>query len=369
MKSMLYTDLNTDLNIDLNTDFLKKLCAANGASSRESAVSSIILDEIKDYVDEYKIDALGNLIARKKRPEESGNSDKNGKSGDSGKKMMLAGHMDQVGLMVTYISKEGFLYFSKVGGNSPGYCLGQRFVFPNGVIAVAASERLDNPKDLTLEKMYLDIGARDDEDANSKVKIGDICVFDQQPVVSDGVFISPAIDDRVGCFIMIEALKRLKNPAYDIYLVFTAQEEVGLRGAKTAAFDIDPDYGLSFDVTISADTPKSRKFPSKMYGGAAIKIKDASLLCHPVIIDHLEKCAANAQIKYQFEILEHGGTDSGAIHITRGGVPSGVISVATRYIHSANEMCALSDIEACISLAVKALEVGVVDNDAEKYGS
>lgn len=331
----------------INNELLVKLCAASGASGGEGPIRDLLLGEIKDLIDDYKIDAMGNLIAHKA-----------GIQGKS-KKIMLAGHMDRIGLMVTYISKEGFLYFSRIGGKSPGFCLGQRFVFPNGTIAIAASERLDNPKDLAFDKMYLDIGAKDEESAKALVKIGDVCVFAADPVISGDVVISPGLDDRVGCFIMIEALKKLKDPQYDMYFVFTSQEEVGLRGARAAAYTIDPDYGLSFDVTISSDTPKAHKLPSKMFGGAAIKLKDASLLCHPIMIGHLEKCAKDAGINYQFEILEHGGTDSGAIHVNKGGVPSGVISVATRYVHSSNEMCALSDIEDCIGLAVKALETGI----------
>ena len=328
----------------MNTDLLRKICAVNGTSGHEGAIKDVILAEIEGLIDDCNIDALGSLIAHKKGP---------------GKKMMLAGHMDQIGLMVTYISDEGFLYFSRIGGKTPAYCLGQRFIFPNGTIGVAACERLDNMKDLAFDKMYVDIGTKDGEDAKKHVKIGDVCVFANEPVISGDVVISPALDDRVGCFIMIEALKKIKNPAYDMYFVFTSQEEIGCRGAKTAAYALDPDFGLSFDVTISADTPKARKFPSKMYGGAAIKLKDASLLCHPMIIEYLEKCAKDAGIKYQFEILEHGGTDSGSIHVSRGGVPSGVISVATRYIHSGNEMCTLSDIEDSIKLTVKALETAI----------
>lgn len=328
----------------MNSDFLKKICAANGVSGHEGPVVDIILEDIKDYIDDYKVDALGNLIAHKKGP---------------GKKMMLAGHMDQIGLIVTYISEEGFLYFGTIGGKSPVYCLGHRFVFPNGVIGTVACERLDDPKDLNFDKMYIDIGAKDEEAAKKLVKIGDVCVYCATPEVSGEVFISPAMDDRVGCFIMAEALKKLKNPAFDIYFVFTSQEEVGLRGARTSAYDIAPDYGLAFDVTISADTPKARKYPSKMYGGACIKLKDASVICHTTVINHLEKCAKEANVKYQFEILDAGGTDSGAIHMTKGGVPSGVISVATRYVHSANEMCAISDIEDCINLTVKALETAI----------
>jgi len=331
----------------MNVELLKKLCAVRGASGQETEIGEVILAEIKDYIDDHSVDAMGNLIAHKK------GLDKNAK------KMMLAGHMDQIGLMVTFIDKKGFLRFTNIGGKSPAICYGQRFIFPNGTIAVAYSERLKDPKELSLDKMYLDVGAKDKEAAEKLVKIGDIAVFSAEPVVSGDVFISPALDDRVGCFIMIEALKKIKNPAYDLYFVFTSQEEVGLRGAKTSAYAIDPDYGLSFDVTISADTPKAHKYPSKMYGGAAIKIKDASLICHPTMVKHLEDCAKAANVPYQFEILDAGGTDSGAIHLTKGGVPSGVISVATRYIHSANEMCAISDVEACIDLTVKALQVAI----------
>ena len=328
----------------MNKEFLKQICAAHGVSGNESAVVDVILNEIKDYIDDYKIDVMGNLIAHKKGP---------------GKKMMLAGHMDQIGLMVTFISKEGFIYFSNIGGMALDYCNSQRFVFQNGTVATMASERLEKSDEKGFDKMYLDIGAKDGEDAKKYVKVGDVCTFAQEPIINGGAFISPALDDRVGCFIMAEAVKQIKNPAFDIYFVFTSQEEVGLRGAKTAAYAIEPDYGIAFDVTISADTPKARKFPSKMYGGAAIKLKDASIICHPIIINHLEKCAKEAGVTYQFEILEMGGTDSGAIHVNKGGAPSGVISIPTRYVHSANEMCALSDIEDSIKLTVKALETGI----------
>ena len=325
----------------MNIGFLKKLCTANGVSGHEGAARDVILEEIKGLIDDYSIDAMGNLIAHKNGP---------------GEKMMLAGHMDQIGLMVTFICEKGFLYFGTIGGMSPQICLGQRFIFQNGTAAVCYNQRLDDIKTLTFDKMYLDIGAKDQEDAEKYVSIGDVCTFAQEPVINGNVFITPALDDRIGCFIMVEALKKITNPAFDMYFVFTAQEEVGLRGAKTAAFAVEPDYGLAFDVTASYDTPKARKMPSKMYEGAAIKLKDNSLICHPMIIAHLEKCAKKDGIKYQFEVLDMGGTDVGAIHVNKGGVPSGAISIASRYIHTANEMCALSDIEDCISLTVCALE-------------
>ena len=328
----------------MNTELLKNICAIKGASSEENNIAEFILGEIKDYIDEHSIDALGNLIARKK---------------GSGKKMMLAGHMDQIGMMVTFIDKEGFIYFTNIGGLNPTVIHSCRVVFSNGTMGIVNCERLDDPNKIALDKMYIDIGATSKEEAEKLVQIGDVCVYYNEPIIDEFKIMTPYLDDRLGCYVMIEALKKLSKQAFDLYFVFTVQEEVGLRGAKTSAYTIDPDYGIAFDVTVSADTPKARKLPQKFDGGACIKIKDASVLCHPSMIKHMEKCAKEANIKYQFEILEAGGTDSGAIHLNKGGVPSGVISIPTRYIHSMNEMARLSDIQDCIDLAVKVLETEI----------
>ena len=328
----------------MNVELLKDLCAVYGPSGAEDRVSGFIMNEVKNYADDCGIDALGNLIIHKKGP---------------GKKMMLAGHMDQLGLIAVDITKEGFIYFSSIGGNPPGHLLTQRVVFANGTAGVVNCERLEDKKTMTTDRMYIDIGAKDMEDAQKYVSIGDIAIYSAPPVSDAYKVISPALDDRVGCFIMMEALKQIKNPAFDLYFVFTVQEEVGIRGAKTSAWSVDPDYGLAYDVTISYDTPKARKLPSRIYGGAAIKIKDSSLLCHPVIVKHMEKCAKDAGVKYQYEILEMGGTDSGAIHVSRGGVPSGVMSIPIRNLHSSGEMCAISDVEDCIALTVKILETAI----------
>ena len=328
----------------MNIELLKNMCTIKGASSEEGAIAEFILEQIKDYIDDYKIDVLGNLIAHKK---------------GSGKKMMLAGHMDQVGMMVTFIDKDGFIHFANIGGLTPIIIHSARVIFSNGTTGIVSCERLEEPTKMTFDKMYIDIGAVSKEEAEKHVQIGDICVFYQDALVDEHKIMAPYLDDRLGCFIMIEALKRLKNPAFDLHLAFTVQEEVGLRGAKTAVHAIDPDYGISFDVTTSNDTPKCRKLPQKFDGGACIKIKDKSILCHPRIIRHMEKCAKEGNIKYQFEILELGGTDSGAIHVHGSGVPSGVISIPTRYIHTMNEMARLSDIQDCIDLAVRVLEMEI----------
>lgn len=329
----------------MNIQLLKDLCTIYGPSGSESAVAQFILNDVKAHIDSHDIDALGNLICHKKGP---------------GKKMMLAGHMDQLGLLITDISKEGFLYFSNIGGHNPADLKNHRVIFQNGTVGMLNCEVLEDKKEMTLDKMFVDIGAKNEEDAKKYVSIGDICVFYAPPIADKNKIISPALDDRVGCFVMMEALKQIKNPAFDLYFVFSVQEELGLRGARTSAYSIDPDYGIAFDVTGSYDIPKARKLPSKMYHGAAIKIKDSSVLCHPLIVKHMENCAKAAGIKYQYEILEAGGTDSGAIHVSRAGVPSGVISIPTRHIHSSSEMCALSDVDECIKLAVSVLETPII---------
>lgn len=331
--------------MNINTALLKKVCEVVGPSGHEENIRSLILEDLKGFYDDYQVDALGNLIVHKK---------------GNGPKMMLAGHMDQIGFMITHIDDEGFLRFTNIGGFDPFLLVSRRVVFQNGVHGVIRAERLDNFRtELTQAKLYIDIGAACKNSAEKLVKIGDIAVYSAECQIDDTKVMSPALDDRVGCFIMMETLKQLKAPKFDCYFVFTVQEEVGLRGAKTSVYTVDPDYGIAYDVTISSDTPKALKFPMKMGGGACIKIKDNSVLCAQQIIRFLEKVAVDNKINHQFEILEGGGTDAGAMHIHKSGVPSGVISVATRYVHSDAEMCALSDIEDSVNLTVKALEAGI----------
>ncbi|MCC5909884.1 MAG: M42 family metallopeptidase [Clostridiaceae bacterium] len=331
----------------INIDLLKNMLSTYSPSGNELKISEVIKSEIKDFVDEIKTDALGNLIARKK---------------GSGKKIMLAGHMDQIALMVTYIDDKGFLRFSNIGGFSPAITLSQRVIFENGTIGVIGSEKLESLKDLKLDKLYIDIGASSKEEAELKVSIGDSCVYFSTPLIDDKKVISQALDDRIGCFVMIEALKKLTDTNNDIYFVFTVQEEVGLRGAKTAAYSIDPDLAIAFDVTATGDTPKAKSMAVKLGDGPAIKIKDNSILCHPKVKNYMIQQAKENNIPYQLEVLELGGTDSGAIHLTRSGVPSGVLSIPCRYLHSDCEMVFLSDVKNSIELTKNILENDLILN-------
>ncbi|MCL2565743.1 MAG: M42 family metallopeptidase [Defluviitaleaceae bacterium] len=329
----------------MNEKLLKDMCQAFGPSGSECEIRAIIEAEIKNYVDEVTTDVLGNLIARKKA---------------DAPKMMLAGHMDQIGFLISHIDEKGYLKFANIGGFSEYALFNQRVKFKNGTIGVIRSERVENMKaDFNMEKLYIDIAASSKEEAEKKVKIGDTCVYCNETYVDDNIIMTPALDDRIGCYIMIEAAKKLKNPVYDTYFVFTVQEEIGLKGARASGYTVDPDYAISFDVTGSFDTPNALKFPSKMGDGAAIKIKDNSLICSPDVVNFMEKVAKDNNIPYQFEILTIGGTDSGAIQMTKGGVKAGVVSVPSRYIHSDNEMCSVKDVENCVELTVKILETRI----------
>ena len=326
----------------MNKQLLTDLCQAFGPSGFECDIRALIEKEIKDYVDEIYTDALGNLIARKKA---------------DGPKMMLAGHMDQIGFIISHIEDDGFLKFANIGGFSEYMLTNQRVRFANGTVGVIRAERVDDmKKDFNMNRLYIDIAAANRQEAEKKVKIGDTCVYYSETYVDDNIIMTPSLDDRIGCYIMVEAVKGLKNPVYDTYFVFTVQEEIGLKGAKTSGYAIEPDVAVSFDVTLACDTPGALKLPMKMGAGPAIKIMDKSLICSPDVVNYIEKVAKDNGIPHQFEILTMGGTDSGAIQLTKSGVRAGVISVSTRYIHSDNEMCSVKDVDNCVELAVKMLE-------------
>lgn len=323
-------------------DLIKKLTGAVGVSGNEEEIRELIIQEIKDYVDEINVDDLGNLIAVKK---------------SKGKKIMVAAHMDEIGLMVTHIDEKGFLRFSTVGGISRFDSIGQRVRFKNGTVgAVYYEDKLEDMKDLRFSKMYIDIGASNREEAEKSVKIGDTACFAGEAVKQGDMVISKALDDRSGCAVVVKAIKDLPQTDNEIYFVFTVQEELGLRGAGTAAYSIKPDMAIAVDVTMTGDTPESHAMEVKCGRGPAIKIKDRSVICHPQVRKLLEEAAEKNGIPYQLEILEAGGSDPGSIHITAGGIPSGAISIPCRYVHSPVETASLKDIENAARLLIEAIK-------------
>ncbi|MBA7608434.1 putative aminopeptidase YsdC [subsurface metagenome] len=322
---------------------IKKLTETFGPSGFEKSVRNVIRKEIRDHVDSIKSDKLGNLIAHIK---------------GKGTKVMLASHMDEIGVVTSYIDKNGFIRFSNVGGFFPVHSLTSRIIFENGRIGVIGEERRKSMSDpVEMTKLYIDIGARDRKEAEKLVPIGTFGCYERGFEDIGKRIVAKALDDRIGCAVLIEVAKRLKRKVKnDTYLVFTVQEEVGLKGARTSAFGIDPDIGLAVDVTETGDTPEAKKMAVKLGAGAAIKIKDWGIVCDPKIVETLIRIARRNKIPYQFEILERGTTDATVIQLTKGGIPSAAVSIPSRYIHSASEIVDMDDVEAAVKLIVKFLK-------------
>lgn len=324
-------------------DLITTLAEAYGPVGNEGAVRDTITQLVKAYVDEVYTDALGNLIAHKAGSSQSG-------------RMMLSAHMDEIGLMVTHIDDNGFLRVQPLGGVSPYTSLGQRVRFHDGTVGTVGTEKLKDIKDLEFDRMFIDIGATTADEARTKVTIGSVACFDRPIAVQGDRISGKALDDRLGCAVLVEALRRLESPTSDIYAVFSIHEEVGARGAGPAAYSIDPTLGIAIDVTPTGDTPEGDKLPVKLGEGVAIKVKDRSMLTHPKVKRHLAELAETAGIKYQYEVLGYGGTDAGTIHTTRAGIPSGAISIPVRFVHTPVEMADLKDIEAAVQLTRALLE-------------
>lgn len=327
-------------------DLIKKVLLPFGVSGSEEDIRSTIEKLIKPYVDELRTDALGNLVAIK-RTKISDNYKAEGKEPE---KIMYAAHMDTIGVIITFADEKGFLRFSNVGGVSPSISNGQRVIFENGLIGVVYyEEKIESMKDLKLSKMFIDIGARSKKEALEKVKIGDKAYFAAEPVLQGDSIISPHLDDRIGCAILIDAAEKISKAKdlYDkeIYYVFTVQEELGIRGAGPAAFGIIPDVAVAVDVTGTGDIPECKDMAVSIGNGPAIKIKDRSVICHPHVVERLKATCDVLKLPYQLEVLEYGGTDAGAIHVTAVGIITGAVSIPTRYIHTPNEMCSLRDVE------------------------
>ncbi len=318
-------------------ELISKLTAVHGPSGDEGAIRKLIAELAKPFADEITSDVMGNLVVHKK---------------GSGPKIMFAAHMDSIGLIVTHIDKEGFLRVGKLGDVSLKEALGTPVRFKNGVCGVLAAEEKAESKP-KLEECYVDIGAKDEAQARSMVQVGDTAVYHTTTTELNGRVMSPYLDDRSACAILLKTLEQTGDCENDLYFVFTVQEEVGTRGAKTAAWSVEPDYAIAVDVTDVDDTPGAARYGTCKLGcGAGIKVMDHSVICHPEVVDALERCARDKGIAVQRDILRAGGTDAGPIHVTRTGVRTGGISIPCRYVHTPAEIADLNDCAACAELAV-----------------
>ncbi len=329
----------------MNLDLLEKLTQTFGPSGYEDAIRDIIRAEVAPLVDEVRVDPLGSLVAYRR-----------GMGG--GQKIALAAHMDEIGVMATYVEEQGYVRFTSIGGLRPLNCVGNRVRFANGVVGVVSVERRDDANSLpALPHLYIDVGATSREDC--PVAVGDPGQF-IGPLVRQGRrLVSKTMDDRVGCYVLIEVLRQLSAIAaetpHDLYAIFSTQEEIGLMGARTSAFRIDPDMAISIDVTGTGDTPKAHPMAVELGKGPAIKVKDGGMIAHPLVRDKLVDAAKEAGLPYQMEILLGGSTDAAAMQLVRAGVPSGCVSIPCRFIHSPSEMVDETDVENAITLLVTAL--------------
>ena len=324
---------------------METLSGVFGPSGSETAVAEKIMELAQPYADEITVDVMGNVTARKE---------------GGGKKVMFSAHMDTIGLIVTHIDEHGFLRISNLGGILPERVLGSLVVFADGTRGVIGCDGKADRKNLRLDNFFIDIGARNEEDAREKVRPGSTAVYDQPCVMLGYKIAAPYLDDRIACVALLAAMERIAKPVNDLYFVFSAQEELGCRGAKTAAYAIEPDYGFAVDVTRTGDTPEaSPKMEVKLGGGAAIKVMDTSVMCHPRVVEFLRKKAEDGKIPHQMEVLLLGGTDASAIQVSRGGAYAGGISIPTRYIHSPLEICDLGDVEACVDLIIAASGINI----------
>lgn len=315
---------------------IRALNGAFGPSGDESDIASVIKQMAQPYVDEVSTDVMGNLICHKK---------------GNGPRVMFAAHMDSLGFVVTHIEKDGYLRVAAVGGIHPESVLYTPVRFKNGVCGLVAVDADVNAGKIQMNDLYIDIGAKSIAEAEELVSLGDVAVYDTQVSLQGDFLISPYLDNRISCAVQLLAMKKLGKTDNDLYFVFTAQEEVGTRGAKTSTYAIDPLYGIVLDVTGSADIPKSDHSDSSAQGkGAAIKVMDHSVICSSNVVKTLQQLAEDKGIPHHLGVKRTGGTDAGAMQPTRSGVLVGGICVPCRYMHTPTESVRVSDALACVDL-------------------
>lgn len=338
----------------MNESLLRSLTQADGIPSREDAVRDVVASTMTQLVDDLRVDAMGNLIGHMK--------------GSGGPSVAIAAHMDEIGFIVRYIEDDsGYLRLQPVGGFDPRTLVAQRVrvhvedgePLP-GVLQPGAKPihllKPEDSKEIKLEEFFVDLGIEADE-VKERVSIGDMVTMRREFERIGDMVVSKALDDRLGVYVMLEAIKAAGRVNADVYPIATVQEEVGLRGATTAAYGVKPDIAIALDTTISGDIPgiPTDATVTKLRHGTAIKIFDSSQLPNRKLVTHLKEIAEAHQIPYQLEVLPRGGTDAGAFQRSQDGVMTATISIPSRYVHTVNEMASVSDIQASVDLLAQFL--------------
>lgn len=330
-------------------DLIKELTESYGPSGREEEVQKVVLKHLEGHIDGHRFDPLGNLLVWKK--------------GKSDKKVLLDAHIDEIGLVVTNIDDKGFLRIEPVGGVSPYTYVGHRVRFPKATGVVyyegeTPEEQKKNLSNLTFDHLFVDIGACDRKEAESIVPIGTFGVYDSYFYENGKYLVSKSMDDRIGCAVLVEVFKNLKDPRHTVIGSFSVQEEIGLVGASVAAYDFSPLLCVAVDVTDSADYPKGLKRHAMALGkGPAIKVKDRASISHRKVVELLEQAAQKAGVPYQKEVLTFGGTNAAVLQRTKEGIPSATLSIPTRYVHSPSETVSLNDVEGAVKLLVSFIDL------------
>lgn len=317
-------------------NILKQLLKIPSVSGREACLGEYIAGEMRSHFDTVRTDALGNVICHKK---------------GTGKKLLFCAHMDEIGFIVTFIEEDGFLRCAPVGGIDWNAAAYSRVVFENGRSGVLIPEDGVKPEDYKGDAFVVDIGAKSRAEAARLIKIGDCFALEGGLFSLAGSRIcGRPLDDKLGCAVLMSAAKESASFQNDITFVFSVQEEVGLRGARTAAFDVVPDFGIAVDVTLTGDTKGAKPMAVSLGKGAAIKIKDKSVICDAYLTEKIAGLAREKGIPHQKEILTVGGSDTAALQLAGAGCRASCVSIPLRYCHSGVETADMKDVQAARDL-------------------
>lgn len=346
--SLFLVNLKQKKSMSIQIPLLAEICKTPGAPGFEQQVRALVLRELEGLVDEIELDNMGNVYAIRR--------------GKESKRVMIGAHMDEIGFMVTHIDDKGFLRFTTLGGFDPKTLTAQRVIIhgKKDIVGVMASKPIhvmtadERNKVAKLTDYFIDTGLSPEE-VKELIKIGDPVTREREFIEMGNCVNSKSLDNRLAVFILIEMFKNLKRKElpYDVYGVFTVQEEVGIRGANVSSMRINPDFGFGLDTTIAFDLPgaAAHEMITKLGEGTAIKIMDASTICDYRMVDYMKQVAEKHQIKWQPEILTAGGTDTAGIQrMTQGGSIAGAVSIPTRHLHQVIEMANKDDIQASIDL-------------------
>ena len=338
----------------LNEELLRRLIETPAVPGREEQQREILREELASLTDEVRTDLMGSVIGTKRGREDV--------------RVMVAAHTDEIGFLVKHIDDKGFLRLQTLGGHDPANMVSQRVIVTtsDGTALRGALQPVRKPPHLskgqeqkppTTAEFYVDLGMSA-EDVKKSVRVGDYATMDRTLEKVGGCYMGKAMDDRIGVYVMLEALREMKGHEATVFAVATSQEEVGLRGAEASGRSLVPTAMIALDITLAMDVPGGggENEISALGKGAAIKIMDGHSISHPKLVEHLRAIAEREGITYQMEILPAGGTDAGGVQKLHGGVPAVTISIPCRYVHTPNEMVDERDVRACVTLLARYLE-------------